>query len=157
MDQLKAADAKDVKADLEKIENNPEIKGLNALLGDSKKTGEQSVEGVGTMKRTSRTNARGRTVYSTAYTNEAGETISGAEFKKAVTSAYGDNALRVNQASAEVAAAERASANAAPQVTVTAPQQQSSASSRPAAPAPAASAGDVLPSALRATQVATAQ
>ena len=157
LDQLKAADAKDVKADLEKIENNPEIKGLNALLGDSKKTGEQSVEGVGTMKRTSRTNARGRTVYSTAYTNEAGETISGAEFKKAVTSAYGDNALRVNQASAEVAAAERASANAAPQVTVTAPQQQSSASSRPAAPAPAASAGDVLPSALRATQVATAQ
>ena len=157
LDQLNAADAKDVKADLEKIENNPEIKGLNALLGDSKKTGEQSVEGVGTMKRTSRTNKRGRTTYTTAYTNEAGETISGAEFKEAVKSAYGDNALRVNQASAEVAAAERASANAAPQVTVTAPQQQSSASSRPAAPAPAASAGDVLPSALRATQVATAQ
>ena len=157
LDQLNAADAKDVKADLEKIENNPEIKGLNALLGDSKKTGEQSVEGVGTMKRTSRTNKRGRTTYTTAYTNEAGETISGAQFKEAVKSAYGDNALRVNQASAEVAAAERASANAAPQVTVTAPQQQSSASSRPAAPAPAASAGDVLPSALRATQVATAQ
>ena len=109
------------------------------------------------MKRTSRTNSRGRTVYSTAYTNEAGERISGAEFKEAVTSAYGDNALRVNQASAEVAAAERASSNAAPQVTVTAPQQQSSASAQPAAPAPAASAGDVLPSALRATQVATAQ
>ena len=157
LDQLKAADAKDVKADLEKIENNPEIKGLNAMLGDSSKTGEQSVEGVGTMTRTSRTNKRGRTTYTTAYTNEAGERISGAEFKEAVKSAYGDNALRVNQASAEVAAAERASSNAAPQVTVTAPQQQSSASSRPAAPAPAASAGDVLPSALRATQVATAQ
>ena len=157
LDQLKAADAKDVKADLEKIENNPEIKGLNAMLGDSSKTGEQSVEGVGTMTRTSRTNKRGRTTYTTAYTNEAGERISGAEFKEAVTSAYGDNALRVNQASAEVAAAERASSNAAPQVTVTAPQQQSSASAQPAAPAPAASAGDVLPSALRATQVATAQ
>ena len=157
LDQLKAADAKDVKADLEKIENNPEIKGLNAMLGDSSKTGEQSVEGVGTMTRTSRTNKRGRTTYTTAYTNEAGERISGAEFKEAVKSAYGDNALRVNQASAEVAAAERASSNAAPQVTVTAPQQQSSASAQPAAPAPAASAGDVLPSALRATQVATAQ
>ena len=157
LDQLKAADAKDVKADLEKIENNPEIKGLNALLGDSTKTGEQSVEGVGTMTRTSTTNKRGRTTYSTAYTNEAGERISGAEFKEAVTSAYGDNALRVNQASAEVAAAERASANAAPQVTVTAPQQQSSASAQPSAPAPAASSGDVLPTALRATQVATAQ
>lgn len=157
LDQLNAADAKEVKSDLEKIENNPEIKGLNALLGDSKKTGEQSVEGVGTMRRTSRTNSRGKTVYNTAYTNEAGERISGAEFKEAVTSAYGDNALRVNQASAEVAAAERASANAAPQVTVTAPQQQSSASAQPSAPAPAASAGDVLPSTLRATQVATAQ
>ena len=157
LDQLNAADAKEVKSDLEKIKNNPEIKGLNALLGDSKKTGEQSVEGVGTMRRTSRTNSRGKTVYTTAYTNEAGERISGAEFKEAVTSAYGDNALRVNQASAEVAAAERASANAAPQVTVTAPQQQSSASAQPSAPAPAASAGDVLPSTLRATQVATAQ
>ena len=157
LDQLKAADAKDVKADLEKIENNPEIKGLNAMLGDSSKTGEQSVEGVGTMTRTSRTNKRGRTTYTTAYTNEAGERISGAEFKEAVKSAYGDNALRVNQASAEVAAAERASSNAAPQVTVTAPQQQSSASAQPSAPAPAASAGDVLPSTLRATQVATAQ
>ena len=157
LDQLNAADAKEVKSDLEKIKNNPEIKGLNALLGDSKKTGEQSVEGVGTMRRTSRTNSRGKTVYTTAYTNEAGERISGAEFKEAVTSAYGDNALRVNQASAEVAAAERASANAAPQVTVTAPQQQSSASAQPTAPGPAASSGDVLPTALRATQVATAQ
>ena len=157
LDQLNAADAKDVKADLEKIKNNPEIKGLNALLGDSKKTGEQSVEGVGTMRRTSSTNKRGKTKFTTVYTNEAGERISGAEFKEAVTSAYGDNALRVNQASAEVAAAERASANAAPQVTVTAPQQQSSASAQPSAPAPAASAGDVLPSTLRATQVATAQ
>lgn len=58
-----------------------QIQALNTMLGDSKKTGEVALEGVGTMKRTSKSNARGRTTYSTSYTNAAGETISGAELK----------------------------------------------------------------------------
>ena len=73
-------------------------------------------------------------------------------------SAQADPSSALNKASTEVASGDRAAANGGsePQI-VPISTDNSSKSTTPAAPDAAPSVGDILPSTLRAVQVATAQ
>ena len=154
LNNLMAADQADVDADIDKIKKNPEVEALTSLMGTPKKTGTAEVAGVGSF---TRTNPRGGRFTST-YRDDQGKAISRDEFMSRLRSAQADPSSALNKASTEVASGDRAAANGGsePQI-VPIPTDNSSKSTTPAAPDPAPASGDILPSTLRAVQVATAQ
>ena len=154
LNNLMSADQADVDADIDKIKKNPEVEALTSLMGTPKKTGTAEVAGVGSF---TRTNPRGGKFTST-YKDDQGKAISRDEFMSRLRSAQADPSSALNKASTEVASGDRAAANGGsePQI-VPIPTDNSSKSTTPAAPDPAPASGDILPSTLRAVQVATAQ
>lgn len=154
LNNLMSADQADVDGDIDKIKKNPEVDALTSLMGTPRKTGTAEVAGVGSF---TRTNPRGAKFTST-YRDDQGKAISRDEFMSRLRSAQADPSSALNKASTEVASGDRAAANGSstpaivPLETGSKPQ-----SSQPSAPAPAPASGDILPSTLRAVQVATAQ
>lgn len=153
LDNLKAADEKEVKADVEKIKKNPQVEALNKLMG-GRSSGTATVEGVGSFTRRQVRGAR----QSTFYKDEKGKTLSKEEFMSRLRAAQADPSSALNKASTEVSSADRAAANGGSETPQIVPVSTDSASksSTPSAPDPGPSSGDVLPSTLRAVQVATA-
>ena len=154
LNNLMAADQADVDGDIDKIKKNPEVEALTSLMGTPKKTGTAEVAGVGSF---TRTNPRGAKFTST-YRDDQGKAISRDEFMSRLRSAQADPSSALNKASTEVASGDRAAANGGsePQI-VPVSTDSSSQSAQPSAPDPAPASGDILPSTLRAVQVATAQ
>lgn len=153
LNNLMSADQADVDADIDKIKKNPEVEALTSLMGTPKKTGTAEVAGVGSFTRSAR---KGN--FTTAYKDDQGKAISRDEFMSRLRSAQADPSSALNKASTEVASGDRAAANGGsePQI-VPVSTDSSSQSAQPSAPDPAPSSGDILPSTLRAVQVATAQ
>tara|TARA_B100002019_G_scaffold133667_1_gene114954 strand:- start:1513 stop:3948 length:2436 start_codon:yes stop_codon:yes gene_type:complete len=154
LNNLMSADQADVDGDVEKIKKNPQVEALTALMGASRKKGKVEVAGVGSF---ARTNPRGGK-FESFYRDTEGKQISKDEFMSRLRSAQADPSSALNKASTEVASGDRAAANGSstpaivPLETGGKPQ-----STQPSAPAPAPASGDILPSTLRAVQVATAQ
>ena len=154
LNNLMSADQADVDGDVEKIKKNPQVEALTSLMGTPKKKGKVEVAGVGSF---ARTNPRG-SKFETFYRDTEGNRIGKDEFMSRLRSAQADPSSALNKASTEVASGDRAAANGSstpaivPLETGGKPQ-----STQPSAPAPAPASGDILPSTLRAVQVATAQ
>ena len=163
LNNLMAEDQAAVDADTEKSKRkledknnaNPQVQALNSLLSGEERSGTATVEGVGTYTKTNPRGAR----FNHQFKDDKGNSITRDEFMKRLESAQKDPSSALNKASADVASGDRAAASSGGQQVAVVPPASSGGgkSATPDAPNPAPGSGDVLPSVLRATQLATAQ